>query len=254
MISLTPQMFLIICPFSFLAGFIDSIAGGGGLIALPAFLIAGIPAHTSIATNKLASAMGTSVAVGRFAKEKLINWKIAVPSIFAAFLGSALGANISLLIDEKIIENLLLIVLPTVAFLVLNKKWFHDNPEEEEITKDRLFKSVIAVFLIGIYDGVYGPGTGTFLIIVFTIIGKLSMAKANGTCKLLNLCTSVSAMLVYLQSGKINFPLGFAAAASGMLGNYLGSSMVMTRGSRIVRPIILGVLGLFLLKLLIGLF
>ena len=104
--SLTPKMFLIICPMLFLAGLVDAIGGGGGLISLPAYLLAGVPMHNAIATNKLSSTCGTTLTTVRFIRQGLVNWKIAVPTILFAILGSSVGANLSMRMDEKIMQNI----------------------------------------------------------------------------------------------------------------------------------------------------
>ena len=134
--EITYQTFLIVCPFLFLAGLIDAIGGGGGLISLPAYLIAGLPPHAAVATNKLSSACGTTLATLRFIKNGLVNLKLAIPSVIAAIIGSSIGANLSLLIKEEIMLYIMIAILPICAFLVLNKKLFHDGGENE-ITLDR---------------------------------------------------------------------------------------------------------------------
>ena len=120
-------MFLIVCPLLFLAGFVDSIAGGGGLISLPAYLLAGLPTHLAIGTNKLSSACGTSLTTIRFIRKGLVRWKLALPGVAAAMLGSSLGSRLSLAADERLIRGLLLAVLPIAAFLVLNPRLFPDR-------------------------------------------------------------------------------------------------------------------------------
>ena len=113
-------MFLIVCPLLFLAGLVDSIGGGGGLISLPAYLFAGLPVHMAIATNKLSSACGTSLATARFVRKGLVNFRLALPSVVAAVAGSALGSQISLSVSETVMKYILLGVLPVAAFFVLN--------------------------------------------------------------------------------------------------------------------------------------
>ncbi len=249
--TLTPRMFLIVCPLLFLAGFVDSIAGGGGLISLPAYLFAGLPVHAAIATNKLSSACGTSLATARFVKNRLIRPKLVLPGIAAALLGSALGARLSLRTDERLIRAILFVVLPAAAFVVLNPRLFPDRPSGEACTDGRtLAVCALAAFGIGLYDGFYGPGTGTFLIIAFTAFARLSVGEANAQAKAINLSTNLSSLAVFLAGGQVVVPLGLAAAACNMLGNYIGSGLALSRGAKITRPIILTVLGLLLIKLL----
>ena len=115
--------YIIICPLVFLAGFVDAVAGGGGLISLPAYIIAGIPVHNSIATNKLSSCMGTLLTTGKFAKDGLIPWKPALAGVIFAFAGSSLGAHIALILDARIFMTAMLFILPVTAFYVTRNPW-----------------------------------------------------------------------------------------------------------------------------------
>ena len=135
--TLTPRMFLIVCPLLFLAGFVDSIGGGGGLISLPAYLFAGLPVHAAVATNKLSSACGTSVVTARFIKNGLVNFRVVLPGVAAAMLGSAIGAKLSLLASEALIRWLLLPVLPIAAFFVLNRHLFPDRENAPAVADRR---------------------------------------------------------------------------------------------------------------------
>ena len=249
--TLTPRMFLIICPLLFLAGLVDAIGGGGGLISLPAYLLAGVPVHNAIATNKLSSACGTTLTTLRFIRQGLVNWKIAVPTIIFAMLGSSLGANLSMKTEEGIMENILFIVLPVVAFVVMNPKLFKDNAEGEILLNGRLWiTAILSAFLIGIYDGFYGPGTGTFLIIAFTVFAGLSLRSANAQAKIINLTTNLTSLTIFLMSGQVIVLLGLAAAACNMAGNYVGSSLAMKQSGKVTRPVIILVLILLFLKVL----
>ena len=117
--------YLIICPLVFLAGFIDAIAGGGGLISLPAYLFAGLPVHNAIATNKLSSTMGTTISTLKYAKNGFINYKRAIPCVFFALFGASIGANLALIISDKFFIIIMLIILPFIAFYVLKSKKSH---------------------------------------------------------------------------------------------------------------------------------
>lgn len=245
--------YLIVCPLVFLAGLVDSIGGGGGLISLPAYIFAGLPAHMAVATNKLSSSLGTTVSVIRFVKNKLIDIRLAIPSALAAIIGSSLGAKLSLVINEKIFTYILIAVLPLTAFVVLSKKLFHDN-ENDKITLDKktYITALLSAFFIGGYDGLYGPGTGTFLIIAFTVFADMSIKTANAQAKVINLSSNIAACVVYMINGKVIVALGIAAALCNMLGNYIGSGLAVKNGSKITKPVIILVLILLLLKITIG--
>ena len=249
--EVTFQMFLIVCPMLFLAGFVDAIGGGGGLISLPAYMLAGLPIHQTIATNKLSSTCGTALATIRFIKMGLINWRLAIPTIFTAILGSSLGANASMAMPEGVMEGILFFVLPVTAFIVLNPKIFHDNAETElKLTRRTWITALLSSLVVGLYDGFYGPGTGTFLIIAFTVFAKLSMRTANAQAKVINLTTNITSLVIFLMNGQVVFLLGIAAAACNMAGNYVGSSLALKQSSKVTRPVIILVLALLFLKVL----
>ena len=249
--SLGPRAFLIVCPMLFLAGLVDSIAGGGGLISLPAYLLAGLPVHTAIGTNKLSSSCGTSLATARFIRRGLVNWRLAVPGIAAAMLGSFLGSRLSLLASERLIRGVLFLVLPLAAFVVLNRRLFPERAEGElRLDRRSMWACTLSALIIGCYDGFYGPGTGTFLIIAFTVFARLAVPTANAQAKVINLTTNLTSLAVFLRGGTVLIPLGLAGAACNMLGNYIGSGLAMRGGARFTRPVILFVLALLLIKLL----
>ena len=249
--TLTPQMFLIVCPMLFLAGLVDAIGGGGGLISLPAYLLAGLPIHQAIATNKLSSTCGTALTTVRFIRQGLVNWKIAIPTIICAMAGSSLGANLSMVLPESVMQAVLFVVLPVVAFIVLNPKLFRDHEEGAAQTGRKLWiTAIVSAFAVGVYDGFYGPGTGTFLIIAFTVFAKLDIRSANAQAKVINLTTNITSLTIFLLNGQALIPLGLAAAACNMAGNYVGASLALTKGSKITRPVILLVLALLFLKIL----
>ena len=148
--ELTIHTFIIVCPLVFLAGMVDAIAGGGGLISLPAYLIAGLPPHAAVATNKMSSPFGTALATYRFARNHLINVRLAVPSVMAPLIGSFIGSHVSLMVPEKVMAYVLVAVLPLSAFLVLNKKLFNDKGSNEvTLNKCTYLTASIAAFVIG---------------------------------------------------------------------------------------------------------
>ena len=250
--ELTIQTFLIVCPLVFLEGLVDSIAGGGGLISLPAYLLAGVPMHNAIATNKLSSATGTAISTARLRKNKFVASGVALPCISMALVGSFAGAHIALLASDKILKWMLIPELPIVAFYVMKKKNLDDNSNVEISRKKQWILCAVCSLAVGCYDGFYGPGTGTFLLILYTGVAKLPVAKASGTMKLANLSSNIMALVVFLFSGKIVIYLGLAASVFSIAGHYVGSGMVMKNGNKIVRPIILIVLVLLFIKIITG--
>ncbi len=242
--------FLIVCPLVGLAGFVDAIAGGGGLISLPAYLIAGLPAHGAIATNKLSACMGATIAAGKYAKNGYIPWKTAVPCTVFAMLGSALGAKIALLISDYWFKRLILVILPLTAVYICRNKTMAREREPLPFWQTALIGSVVA-FVIGIYDGFYGPGTGVFLILLLTGLAHYGLREANGLCKAINWATNVASLAVYLMHGQVLFTLGVTAGCFSIVGSYLGAKTFEKNGARSVKPLMLAVVAIFFVKVLL---
>ena len=249
--NLKPEMFFIVCPLLFLAGLVDSIGGGGGLISLPAYLFAGLPVHMAIATNKLSSACGTSLAAVRFIRRGFVRPRLAVVSVAAAVLGSSLGAKLSLAVSETVMKYILFAVLPLAAAVVMNRRLFRDDGKRAPASEVKtLAVCILSAFVIGMYDGFYGPGTGTFLIISFTVLAGMTVNSANAQSKVINLTSNITSLTVFLLNGQVLILLGLAGAVCNMAGSWVGSGLAISKGAKIVRPVILLVLLLLLVKIL----
>jgi uncharacterized membrane protein YfcA len=244
--------FLTVCPLVFLAGLIDSVAGGGGIISLPAYLLAGLPVHTALATNKFSSFCGTSIAAGRYIRHACYEKSLVLPTVAAALAGSAAGARLALLTDEKYLRYLLLAVLPVAAALVLFRKnaAAGNDGTAEPLSAGRFAIATGAALIIGMYDGYYGPGTGTFLMLVFTGFVKLDIRRAAGNTKCINWASNAAALATFIAGGRVLYPLGAAAAVCSIAGNYAGSGLVIKNGTKAVRPVIVLVLILLFVKIL----
>lgn len=247
---MTPFHFLIACPLVFLAGFVDSIAGGGGLISLPAYLITGIPTHFAIGTNKLSSAMGTTVATVKYARNGYVNWKLAVPCVITALLGANIGAHLSLLINDYIFKIVMLVILPLTAVYVIIGKRFILERSPYGFVKSLIIALTVSL-VVGIYDGFYGPGTGTFLLLLLTTFAHLKLTDANGLTKVINLTTNITSLVVFFINGTVLLPLGLTAGIFNMAGNYIGARFFTKGSSKITRPIMIAVIAIFFVKVLI---
>ena len=245
--------FLIVCPMVFLAGFVDAIAGGGGLISLPAYLLAGVPMHQAIATNKLSSATGTTISTIRYCRNTKVDWSIAGPAIVLSLIGSSIGAKLTMMMPESVLKVVLLVVLPVTAVFVFRKNSLVEKQSGSVSHRRMLLITWIAALAIGCYDGFYGPGTGTFLLLVMVGLAKMDMMQAAANTKLINLASNISALAAFLIGGKVVLTLGLAASVFSIAGHYTGSSMVMKNGTKIVKPIILVVLVLLFLKVIFDL-
>lgn len=243
---------LLICVGVFAASFVDAIGGGGGLISLPSYLLAGLPPHYALGTNKLSSCLGTIASTARYIKNGFIHWGLAIPSIALALVGSHIGTSLQLAVDDTILHYLLIAALIVVAVVMLKKKEFPETAGEIAPWKQR---SIVwaAAFLLGMYDGFYGPGTGTFLLIVFCRLGKMDVKTASGNVKVVNLSSNLGAVFTSLLAGKVLIPVGLIAALFAFAGQYLGAGMMIKNGSKIVTPIIFLVLALLLAKVVLEL-
>ncbi|MBR5375801.1 MAG: TSUP family transporter [Lachnospiraceae bacterium] len=243
---------LIICPLVFVAGYIDAVAGGGGLVSLPAYMITGIPVHQCVATNKMSAFMGTSVAALKYAKSGYIPWKTAAFCIPCALAGSAVGANFALMISDRMLQIIMLVIVPLTGLYVVTRKGEFSSKRELSFGTAAAVSSVISL-VIGIYDGFYGPGTGTFLILLLTGIVGMDIREANGLTKAVNWSTNVSALSVFLINGQVLFPLGLIAGLFNIAGNYLGAAGFQKKGAGIAKVVIIVVLVVFFVKLVMGL-
>jgi uncharacterized membrane protein YfcA len=242
---------LIVLPVVFLAGIVDSIAGGGGLLSVPAYMAAGLPPHCVLGTNKFSSSFGTFFATLRYHQHGLIDSRVALLSAFFALLGSFLGAYTVLLINPNFLRYLLIILIPVIAaFTIFNRSLGQQNNSQAQTQQRKYFLAAIAATLIGFYDGFFGPGTGTFLILFYTLLLKYDFVTANANTKVVNLASNIAAVLTFIISGKIIYVIGIPAAAAGIAGNLLGAKLVIKRGSKIIRPIFILALVLLLLKII----
>ncbi len=250
---MTITQLFIICPMVFLAGLVDAISGGGGLISLPAYLFAGLPIHSAIATNKMSSCMGTTIATAKYIKDRFVPWKFVPLCVAGAFAGSSIGANLALMVSDYYFKMLLLVIVPVTAFYVLKNKEL-TNDTELVIDKKNIIVSGLISFGVGIYDGFYGPGTGTFLILLLSIFTRMKLTNANGLTKVINWSTNFAALTVFLLNAKVLIPLGLIAGAFNIAGNYIGANMFSKNSGKYTRPFLLLILSVFYVKLLYELF
>ena len=243
----------LICLGVFCASFMDAIGGGGGIISLPSYLLAGVPMHFALGTNKLSSCIGTVASTVRYIKNGCVDWALGIPSILLALVGAHFGTRLQLIVPENYLKYLLLAVLPVIAVILLKKK---DLPEQRKTMGEWKRRGIVWGFslVVGAYDGFYGPGTGTFLLLAFCYLAKLDVRTASGNVKLVNLASNVGALATSLAAGKVLIPLGLVSAVFATAGQYLGAGLALKNGSKIVRPVILVVLVLLTGKVLLELF
>jgi len=241
-------MFAIVCPLCFFAGFVDAIGGGGGLISLPAYYLAGLPPKLMAGTNKLSASIGAITATARYMRGGHILWRLALPAAALALPGSWLGTLLLNALPDRQILRMLVLVLPATAAVVLLRRGS--------------FKPLIALppaalpavcaatgLVIGFYDGLVGPATGTFLILLFTLFAGMDAVDASGTARVVNLASNLASLVTQLFSGHVVFALGLPAAVFSATGAALGARMAMRGGAKVIRAVMLGVLAVLLVTM-----
>jgi len=246
---------LLLCAAAF-AGFVDAVAGGGGMIQVPA-LFAGLPREspaTLLGTNKLASIFGTLSAARRYAREVTMPWQVVAPAALAAFAFSLLGAGVAASLPKEVMRPLVLLLLLAVAAYILLRPDFGRTARTPVLSPRRLrWTALIAGALLGFYDGVFGPGVGSFLIFVFVRWFGMDFLHASASAKIVNATSNAGALLLFAPAGHVLWMLGLGMAACNILGAQLGSRMAIRHGSGFVRAVFLCVTLLLIVKMAVDL-
>ncbi|WP_432696594.1 TSUP family transporter [Marinobacterium sp. YM272] len=234
------------------AGTIDAIAGGGGLITLPVLLASGLSPVQALATNKLQGSFGTLAATLYFVRKRLVDLREMRTMILCTFVGSALGTLAVQLIDSTVLAAVMPALLIVIALYFAFSPRIGDQDRERRISV--LLFSTAITFSIGFYDGFFGPGTGTFFTLAFVTLAGFGLARATAHTKVLNFTSNFASLLFFLFSGHIVWLAGFAMAAGQLIGGQLGARLVVSRGTRLVRPLIVIITLLMSAKLLLDRF
>jgi len=242
-----------LCLLAFLAGFVDSVVGGGGLIQLPALLIF-LPSPLSdslaavLGTNKLSSICGTGTAVIQYSRRVHINWRSIVPAGMAAFAFSFLGARAVSLITAQVLKPLILCLLIAVALYTYWRKDFGAlHAPQLTSHREQLFGVLVGV-LIGFYDGFFGPGTGSFLMFIFIGWFGFDFLTASANAKVINFATNLSALLYFAASGQILYQVGAPMGLCNILGSLTGTRLAILKGNAFVRVFFLLVVAGMILR------
>jgi uncharacterized protein len=232
---------------AFVAGLVDAIAGGGGLLTVPALLAAGLPPHTVFATNKGSAVFGSAAALARFTRAKLIDWRMARWLFVLGFGGSLLGAAAVLAVKPTVLRPLVLVLLVVAAIVVVVVR-----PEARELhlsPRQTLSRAGGLALLFGGYDGFFGPGTGTFLIVGLVLLLGVTLPQATATAKVVNFASNVAACLVFISRGLVVWPISVPMAVGQFLGGTVGAHLAIAGGARFIRWVVLGVVVALVCKL-----
>ena len=245
--AVTPSMYLLVLPLVFLAAVVDAIAGGGGLISLPAYTVAGLNYDFASGNNKFSSTFGTLVATVRYARSGAVK---PVPAAIAAALalpGSWLGTRAAMALGNRVMHVFMVFAIPVVGVLVLLEG---RKPQAARPFTRRQYPLCAVIGLaIGFYDGLFGPGTGTLLILLFTWLLGMDMVTASATAKPVNLASNISALITRIAAGNVIFALALPAMCCSVAGGWLGAKLALTRGAKLIRIVMLFVLTLLTVRL-----
>lgn len=245
--QVTPYMYLIVLPMVFLASTVDAIAGGGGLISLPAYSLAGLNYDFASGNNKFSSTFGTLMATIRYYRSGKLLVIPALIAAVAALPGSWLGTRAAMALGNRVMQIFMLFAIPIVGGLVLfNRK---TREESRPVTKRQYPICVLIGLAIGFYDGFFGPGTGTFLIVLFTHLLGMDMVTASATAKPVNLFSNIASLATRIAAGNVLFALAFPAMACSVMGGWLGAKLALTKGAKLIRFVMMGVLALLTARL-----
>lgn len=240
---------ILLCMFGFLAQFIDSIAGGGGLISIPALMTFGIPPHFALGTNKFGAMFGTVSSTIGFIKSKKVHTPLLKYLVPCAAIGAVLGVNTVLLINQKYLNGLVLILLFIVSIYTIVKKDMGDEDKFTGIDRRNIIIGCVIAFILGFYDGFFGPGTGAFLIFAFINFLGFDFLHSCGNAKVLNMVSAITSFIVFAINGKIIYSVGIPFAISMILGAVVGTRVAIQNGKRLIKPIFILISVSFIIKL-----
>lgn len=244
---LAPEIYLLLTAVAFTAGVIDAIAGGGGLLTVPAMLAAGLPPIPALATNKLQSSFSSGTATFSFSRKNMIDWRTYWPQVLVILILSAIGAHVVQSIETDILNLIVPGLLIAVAAYVLLSPRMSDEDAHHRLSA-RGYLPIGGA--IGFYDGFFGPGTGSFFATTLVSLRGLGLIRATAHTKAFNFASNIGSLIVFLLGGHTFMLLGLCMAIGSASGAYTGSHMAMRFGARVIRPVLVTISVVLTIKLL----
>ncbi len=220
------------------AGVVDGISGGGGLIALPAYLAAGLPVTNAYGCNKLQSCLGTSASLAKYASHKMIDIKTALPAAAASILGATIATNIMLMLDDAVKRIIIAVsMLFVIVLTVLSGRMKVENCtlQRARLTSKTLFLCLAAGLLLGLYDGFFGPGGGTVALLLFAILMRYDLRVGCGNGKLIIVIANLTSVIMYIIDGSILYYIALPCSAANIIGSYVGATLATKNGAKFVK-------------------
>ncbi len=256
------MILLLIFAVGLVAGFVDAIAGGGGLIMLPGLLFTGLPVGSAIATNKLCGTFGALTSTLKFAQSKQIDWRACIAMGIPAIIGAYLGSRSIDRLPSDWAEPLVIGLMTAITLFVVFKPGFglkqdiqkdaiFSSQQPKSLSLQRLFAGIVAGGVIGFHDGFFGPGTGIFLVFALLSLWSLDFLRGTGTTKAINLMTNLTALITFAAAGNIDYSKGICGALGVGLGSLIGATFATRKGAKIIKPIFITVTVALIVKLLV---
>jgi uncharacterized membrane protein YfcA len=246
--SLSFETLGLLALVALVAGMIDAIAGGGGLLTFPALIAVGLPPHIALGTNKGQSVFGSSVSLATFARAGKVSKRRAMAAFPAGFGGALVGARLVLFVPPTVLRPVVMVLLVMVAaFLAFRKRGAISKARVPE--RFHVLASGLVGFVMGAYDGFFGPGTGTFLIIAGVALLGESLTEATANAKVVNFASNLASVVLFAIKGVILWKVSFSMAVGQLLGSVLGARVAMRGGERVIRFVVLAVVSALVIRL-----
>lgn len=247
--EVTPLELVLLCAAALTAGFVDAIAGGGGLLTLPSLLATGLPTHVALGTNKGQSVFGSLAALARFSRAGLVRGELARVTFPLGMVGAFAGAALVMLVKPEVLKPLVLGLLVVVAAFLAFRRGPPPGERPEPPRQRMLALGAVIAFIIGAYDGFFGPGTGTFLILAFSGLLGHGLTRASADAKVVNFASNLASVTLFALRGVVLWNVALPMAVAQFAGGWMGAHFAVRGGDRLVRKVVLGVVVALALKL-----
>lgn len=238
---------LLLMIASFVAGYIDAIAGGAGLILIPAFILTGLPPQLALGQEKLVSTIGTVAAIKNFIKNKSVIWTVIPAGLISALAGAYVGAKVILLLPAETLSIVIVGLLPVGLIAATVKGKIKESTDKQ--VKTSFIAVFIVCFIVGFYDGFFGPGTGSLFIIALTVINKFVLLQASATSKIFNFSSNIGAFVAFAIAGKMAYLIGIPMIIASLIGNHIGSMHAIKTNGEIIRKVLFVSVGAMMVTL-----
>jgi uncharacterized membrane protein YfcA len=241
---------ILLCFAGFAAAAVDAIAGGGGLINLPAILAAGVPPHFALGTNKFSGSFGAVTSAYTFMRSGKVHIPLMKYTVPCTLVGSVIGVFTALRLDQGFLRIIILVFIFATAIYTIVRKDFGSEDKFEGLTDKNIIQGCVFAFFLGFYDGFFGPGTGSFLIFLFIKVYGFDFTIAAGNSKVLNFVSNITSLAMFAINGKIYYMLGIPIGLAMIAGARVGSMIAIKNGAKVIKPIFVTIAMVLTLKLL----